>query len=875
MTPNTDERVRSLFDAHYQKVLIRIDRLFAWLLGVEWIALVATASLLSPRTWTGNESSVHPHVWMSLLLGTLVVSLPLAAAIVYPGRPLTRHVIAVGQLVMTGIFIHVCGGRIETHFLIFGSLAFLGFYRDWRVLVTASLVTASDHFLRGIFFPESIYGVSAVSLWRTVEHVAWVLFADVFLITSCVQSTREMWNIALKRNQLERTAEVIESTVVERTQALRSSQELFEAFMSHTPTVGFVVDEEGHGVWLNRSGEEMFGITAAAWQGRMAAEVFAESADEVRALNRTVLRTGSSLETHTTKVTKAGVRHFASIRFPITDGEGRRFVGANAIDVTERMEHESELARARDAALEAARLKSEFLVNMSHEIRTPMNGIIGLSHLLLDTRLDSLQRDYAETVVSSANALLTIINDILDFSKIEAGKLTFENLKFDLRDAVDGTAELLAPSARRKGIELVVSLPPEIETGFRGDPGRLRQVLMNLVGNAIKFTEKGFVRVEVVVTRASGRAGIRFDVVDTGIGISEAGRSRLFQTFSQADGSTTRKYGGTGLGLVIARQIVEQMGGTIGVDSVEGEGSRFWFTMTLEECGAEPDAAPPRASGLSGVRALIVDDNDTNRFVLERQLASWGVYSESAADGEAAIKRLRGAAASGNAFDLILLDMQMPGMDGLTLWRSVRDDASLQPVRAILLSSSAVALSEVELIEARLDACLLKPVRQSRLFEALRRPLGDRGDDRDVQASIPDVVPTTPQSPLRILVAEDNIVNQKVVLAQLKSLGYAADLAANGLEVLVALDQIGYDVILMDGQMPEMDGYEASRLIRSREEKNPSGLTWIIALTANAIETDRQRCLDAGMDDYLPKPVRVEALAAALKRAGEARLAAA
>ncbi|MEO8380365.1 MAG: response regulator [Acidobacteriota bacterium] len=866
-------RVQTLFDAHYQRVAIRTDRLFAWLMGLEWIAATVVVALLSPRTWNGAESSVHPHLWLVLFLGGGLISLPATLALLRPGRASTRHIIAIGQLLMTGIIIHVTGGRIETHFLIFGSLAFLGFYRDWRVIVTASLVTAIDHFARGYLFPRSMYGEASVTIWRTVEHVSWVVFADVFLITSCLQSTREMWDIALKRDQLEKATEQIESIVVKRTHELESSQELFHAFMNHTPTISFVVDAESRGVWINKSGEDVFGRSSEEWLGAAAAEVFGESAEQIQLNDLTVLNNGTTLETHTTKVTKDGPRHFTTIRFPITDSAGRRFVGANALDVTERIEHETELARARDAAIEAARLKSEFLANMSHEIRTPMNGIIGLSHLLLDTSLDKLQRDYAETVVSSADALLTIINDILDFSKIEAGKLSFDEVEFDVRDAVEGTIELLAPAARRKGLELVVNMPPELPGLFRGDPGRLRQVLTNLIGNAIKFTERGEVRVELAATRQDQKVTLRFEIADSGIGISEAGLKRLFQTFSQADGSTTRKYGGTGLGLVIARQIVEQMGGTIGVTSEEGSGSRFWFTVRLPECAML--AATP-AGDLTGLTALIIDDNATNRFVVEQQLSSWGVSHESASGPWDGIRMARQAALDGRPFDVLLLDLQMPEMDGLTLWRTIRGESALQSLRAIILSSSPVAFPEDELRAERLHLCLLKPVRQSRLFHALQSLRDDVAGEARIESSrTPSAArPAEDAVRLRILVAEDNVVNQKVVLAQLRKLGFTADLAANGLEALVALEKISYDLILMDCQMPEMDGFEASRAIRVLEQQQQLGRhTQIIALTANAIESDRQRCLDAGMDDYLAKPVKLAALETVLHRAASTRAA--
>jgi len=859
LSASEDPESHVLLGRHYARVATRTDRLFAWLLAAEFIAVNVLAYVLSPQDWAGGVSSVHLHVWASLLLGGVLALGPITISFLLPGRALTRHTIAIAQMLMTGLIIHVSGGRLETHFLVFGSLAFLAFYRDWRVIVTASLITSADHFLRGTFLPQSVYGSSVASIWRTAEHIGWVVFADIFLITSCLQSSREMLKVALKRSQLERTTASVEAMVIARTRELEASQALFDSFMQHTPNIGFIVDREGKGVWLNRSGEELFGIPQGSWKGKPVIDSFGEEIGQaILDVDRKVLHTGKPVVTERAFHTTLGIRTFSTTRFPIVDSTGTLFVGGTSIDVTERLEHSTEMAKARDAALEATRLKSEFLANMSHEIRTPMNGILGLSNLLLEQPLEEEQRDYAETIVSSANALLTIINDILDFSKIEAGKLSFDHVVFDVKEAVEETIELLAPSARKKEIELVIDICDSCPEGVRGDPGRLRQVLTNLLSNAIKFTEAGEVRVTLTGHAEGEMAALRFDVWDTGIGISQEAIGRLFNTFTQADGSTTRKYGGSGLGLAIAKQLVQQMEGEIGVTSEPNVGSHFWFTVRLPQEQLEP--SQPEAD-LTGRRVLIVDDHPTNRLVLERQLSDYGVIHHSAADGRSALAYLSAAV---EVPDVVILDVQMPDIDGLEVARQIRTQEALDRCRIVLLSSSATALTTEEMRQDGIDLALLKPVRKAKLRESLARILGERRKLAASLAALPIAQEAGEGRGLRILVAEDNVVNQKVVRAQLKKLGYTADLVANGREAVEAFERVPYDIILMDCQMPEMDGFDASRTIRATESATGANPIRIIALTANAMESDRERCLAAGMNDYLSKPVRVEDLDAVL-----------
>jgi signal transduction histidine kinase/DNA-binding response OmpR family regulator/HPt (histidine-containing phosphotransfer) domain-containing protein len=519
--------------------------------------------------------------------------------------------------------------------------------------------------------------------------------------------------------------------------------------------------------------------------------------------------------------------------------------------------------RARDLAekAEAAnRAKSQFLANMSHEIRTPMNGVLGMTELLRSTSLDGRQRRFVETVYRSADLLMNILNDILDFSKIEAGKLQLDVLDFDLRDEVEEVSQLFAEHAHAKGLEFVHVLPPNLPRAVRGDPGRLRQVLSNLVGNAIKFTEKGEVSVRAQpVEDSDGTVCVRFEVRDTGIGIPPEALPRLFDSFTQADGSMTRRYGGTGLGLAISRQLVELMAGELGVESTAGVGSCFWFTAHFGRAQPREAGACESPHGLSGLRALVVDDNPTNREVLEMELEAWGLEHEAVEGGAQALGRLRAEALGDHPFRLAILDMMMPGMDGLDLARHIRADPALAGLPLVMLTSVGVVDDPAAREAARIDAWLSKPVRQSHLFEALLAVTRGLGPALPSPPPEGDVA-REPRYRGRVLLVEDNRINQEVARDLLELLGLEVQVACDGVEAVEAADRAPYDLILMDCQMPRMDGYDATRALRKAEEGGTRRRTPVVAMTAHALEGDREACLAAGMDDYLPKPFKVQQL---------------
>lgn len=555
-------------------------------------------------------------------------------------------------------------------------------------------------------------------------------------------------------------------------------------------------------------------------------------------------------------------------RHEISPIQSPRATGA-IIDITEHKETLLSLEKARVAAEAAARAKSEFLASMSHEIRTPLNGVIGMTGLLLDSELTEDQREHAETVRTSGEALLTIINDILDFSKIEAGKLNIESYSFDLRLVIEEVGEMLAPKAEGKNLDLVIRYPGGLPTHFLGDADRIRQVVTNLVGNAVKFTSQGHVLVSVDCKKESpSSAKVTVAVTDTGIGIPDEKLGILFHKFSQADSSITRRYGGTGLGLAICKQIVELMGGSINLDSKEGEGSTFWFELPLA-LDTQPPADPIPATVLKGLRVLIVDDIEVNRRVVHEQISSFGMRNGSYSSASEALAAIQRARAEGDPYDFVIADYQMPDIDGATLAAKIKADPLLSNVVFVMLTSIGDWREVKGLEGASVDACLVKPVRQSKLVRTLvdvwskKRAIVDNSTSEELAALHHGISDRFAPSDLRVLVVEDNSVNQKVAVRLLQRVGARADVAGNGLEALAMLNALPYDFVFMDCQMPEMDGYETAARIRRME--GPNRNVKIIALTADAINGCRERCRAAGMDDFLSKPVQLNDFIEVLK----------
>jgi PAS domain S-box-containing protein len=680
------------------------------------------------------------------------------------------------------------------------------------------------------------------------------------------------------------------------TEALRESKERFKQLSEAFPETIFEADTKGRVTYANKNGLKRFGYTQEDVENgfNIFNLVAPDDLDKVLTRMKEKIEDGGNRYLDYKALRKDGSTfQVMGISVPMMVNGMQVGVRGFILDITERkqaevallktnIQLEDAIARANEMAMKAEMAniaKSEFLANMSHEIRTPMNGVIGMTGLLLDTELSDEQRKYAGIVRSSGESLLIVLNDILDFSKIEAGKLEMETLDFDLRALLDDFAVMMSVRAHEKGIEFICAAAPDVPAYLRGDPGRLRQTLTNLTGNAVKFTQKGEIAVRVsLVSETDAEAVLRFSIRDTGIGIPEHKQALMFQKFTQADASTTRKYGGTGLGLAISKELTALMGGEIGVISPSiphsagvragetGQGSEFWFTVRMgKQSDRERNVDPP--ADIREVHVLVVDDNATNREVLMTQFAAWGMRAEETPDGPTALQALSHAREAGDLFQIAILDMQMPGMDGAQLAVAIKADETLKDTRLVLMTSLGRRGDAKKMEQIGFAAYLNKPTRQSELFDCLSVVMAGNAPPNPTKSMVTrHSIREMNRGALRILLAEDNIVNQQVATGILKKLGLRADAVANGAEALNALKTIPYDLVLMDVHMPVMNGLEATLEIRNSKSSVRNHRIPIIAMTATAMQGDRERCLKAGMNDYITKPVDPKALAEALDK---------
>ena len=913
------ERARKLYGTMCEAIFVRTDRMFAPLLLLQWLAGVAVALWLSPRTWTGSYNQIHIHVWGALFVGAAISWPPALLALRRPGKASTRHAIAIAEMLTSALLIDLTGGRIETHFHIFGALAFLAFYRDWRVLVTATVVVALHHALLGFYAPIAVYGVAGIEPWRWIEHAFWVLFEDAFLVISILQSLKEMAAIAERQARLETVNAEIEEQVFERTAALEISQTELRAQVAEREraldelrkaeskvkqneiNLRKILDSVEDPILITRQSDGAFVEANRAFQERGVSRAEAEAGvsprarfngEDISRYRDRVKRDGSVSNMEAEIRWRDGTLWTALISGALIELDGTACIVSTVHDISVRKAMEEQLVAARETALSASRAKSEFLSSMSHEIRTPMNAILGMADLLDEADLDADQRKYLDVMRNNGNVLLSLINDILDMAKVEAGRMILEETDFDLESLTDKVIETLSFRADEKGLELLVRLAPGVECALAGDPLRLRQILMNLIGNSLKFTEKG--QILLTVEPASESADgvlydgimLHFSVADTGIGIPPDKIGKLFSSFAQVDSSTTRHYGGTGLGLAIVKRLVELMGGQVWVESEPGAGSTFHFTAQFKPAKNEPSEKPRTVTViLTGVRTLVIDDNAANRLILHEMLTSRGALVNEATDGPNGLAELERARAAGLPYRLVLLDCRMPGMDGFEVAEKIQSFGE-QSLPVLMLSSDDMKMGQTRLRELGLDAHLTKPLRRSDLFEAIAVAMARHSVEtqtREGEARLESTrlrvnglnaaAAASADTPVRqVLLADDSPDNRLLIRAYLKRDGFTLDEAEDGAIAVERFRQNKYDIVLMDVQMPVLDGLAATRLIRELEVAEGLGRTPIIALTASALDEDVRKTLEAGADLHVSKPVRKATLLAAIDKIAPATL---
>ncbi|HET6323731.1 MAG TPA: ATP-binding protein [Planctomycetaceae bacterium] len=710
----------------------RTDRLFAGLMILQWLGGILATLLLSPLTWSGGQSEIHPHVYAAVFLGGILTVFPVYLAWWHPGQRLTRNVIAVSQMLFSSLFIHLSGGRIETHFHVFGSLAFLAFYRDWTVLVPATLVVALDHFLRGMFWPESVFGAPVVEPWRWVEHAAWVVFEDIFLIIACHQGVKDLWNQAWRRAELERRNDEYQERTVQLEQAYQSKNAIVETALDAVVSV----NEDGKITGWNSQAERTFGWPVAEALGRdlISTIIPVSYRDKHRQGVKRFLTTGERGVDGRMEVTAL---HRDGHEFPIElavapiyDGLTVSFC-AFVRDITERTQAGLALCQAKEAAEAANQSKSMFLAQMSHEIRTPLNGILGFADVLLRMGAQASEEernDYLETINRSGRHLLSVINDVLDLSKIESGQMEVDPTRCGPHTIIADATSILRVRAQEKGIDLCGRWEGPVPETIVTDPSRFRQLLMNLIGNAIKFTDAGGVEVVARLENVEEFPRLAVDVIDTGIGIAPEHLSSVFEPFVQADGSITRRFGGTGLGLTISRQIAELLGGSLEVKSELGRGSQFSVRIAAGSLAGvrmldapvgdvTPNEKPQADSvSLSGASILLVEDGATNRKLIDLVLRRAGARVTMAENGQVGVDCART-----RKFDLILMDMQMPVLDGYQATAELRRGGLKIPI--IALTANSMKGDAERCLAAGCTGFLSKPIDGDRLLNGIAAAL--------------------------------------------------------------------------------------------------------------------------------------------------------
>ena len=742
-------KTTELFQEQQSKIFRRTDRLFFWLMLIQWLVGIGMAIWISPRTWAGAYSETHLHVWSAIVLGGLITALPALLVLTLPGSTLTRHVIAISQMLTSALLIHLSGGRIETHFHVFGSLAFLTSYRDWRVLVTATIVITLDHFFRGVFYPQSVFGVLTASPWRVFEHAGWVLFEDVFLLIKISQSLKDMKESARQRSLLMRTNEIVEEQVASRTKELwnakQKAEELsaFGNILDHSLNEIYIIDAETFRfVHANHGALENLGYTMEELRGMTPLELNPSRtrASFTELLSPLFHGTQKNLTFTSNHRRKDGSEYPVEVYIETSTLGVRKVLFAIGLDVTERQKIELELRNSRERAIAADHSKSEFLANMSHEIRTPMTAIMGYADLLLE-EINSDQTperriEDVQIIKRNSEHLLGIIDDILDLSKIEAGKLTAESLVCSPLAVVEDVLSLMRVRTYAKGLALGAVYETVLPASFQTDPTRLRQILVNLIGNAIKFTEIG--SVQLIVRFVTGSSpSLEFDVVDTGIGLSPEQQERLFKPFSQADSTMTRKFGGTGLGLTISKRLAELLGGTVNiVESFPGKGSRFRAVIaTGSLVGVEMIAPTNRLAmedtnqrivkpevpicSLAGCRLLLAEDGPDNQQLIAFVIRKAGAEVTVVENGQLAVDAAMQATDSGRSFDVILMDMQMPVLDGYGAVAVLRAKGYRNPI--IALTAHSMSGDREKCLATGCDDYASKPINRASLVSTCHK----------------------------------------------------------------------------------------------------------------------------------------------------------